>query len=112
MSIEFKWKDVSSYSQSEPRESRIPSIWEMRIDNSRYPRFVVHRLIGSDGWYFSCDDLYIRDQELPIGSHATPEEVKQKGIEWIIRSLSGRIDRYQKIVNALVLDVHHDGNDV
>lgn len=57
------WRDTSSYSQSEPRESRQPNQFEIKSGDLRVS---IHWLHGMDkgAWYMSCAELRIMASDL------------------------------------------------
>lgn len=52
------WKDVTSYSQSNPRGTVEPKTWELA---GSAPRIVVTRYLGAPGWYLRTDGLDLVD---------------------------------------------------
>lgn len=48
------WKDVTSYSQSNPRGTVEPKSWELA---GSAPRIVVTRYLGAPGWYLRTEGL-------------------------------------------------------
>ena len=46
-----KWKDTTSYSRD---KEKIPTTWTLEIPGCHV---LVHRFMGSDGWYGTCHEL-------------------------------------------------------
>lgn len=86
----IEWKDVSSYSRYD--KERIPSILELKIEGIR---IVVHRIIHYDGWFVSCYDLNIEDEQLYTEDL---EDAKIKGINYIV----DEIDKLGKLKDELM----------